>query len=102
MLQHYPHICKDADTCLDRIRNLELDPDDFFVRIDVEEIFMSGSHRTLAETAVAMVRERSQRRDLANAVDDAVSFLLFKQYVSSDLMPNRICREKRPRRQNFE
>ena len=77
------------DSCqgfVDAVRDFEVSPDDFMVRIDVKHFFMSGSPIQLTDEACKILPHKSRNTGKDNAISKPVLWLLSNQFVSSRIV----------------
>ena len=88
-LKPYPHIIFETDEVLTHLRSVVAGPDDFFVRLDVRDFFLSGVHSDLVD-AVFMGMPSTPKTTL---MKDVLWFLLDHQYVAiPELFDDRLWR----------
>ena len=87
-LKQFPTLYRDTRDFIQNISSLKALPVHYFVRLDIEEIFMSGDPEILACDAAGLAEE-GQRKRLPYDVDH---FLLTHQFVTSKRHPERLWR----------
>ncbi len=85
------HILKDSQDFVERLRNVEFRSDQFMVKVDVKDFFMSGTPSELTTPIVdslptATLKQRTYKLLLLNVLD----FLLENQYICSHYCPEEV------------
>ena len=52
LLEKWPHILMGTDQVIERVSNVTAGRDDFFVKIDIRDFFLSGEHHDLVEAVL--------------------------------------------------
>ena len=87
-LKQFPTLYRDTRDFIQNISSLDALPEHYFVRLDIEEFFMSGDPEILACDAAGLSEEGPRKR-LLYEVDH---FLLTHQFVTSKRHPERLWR----------
>ena len=87
-LKQFPTLYRDTRDFIQNISSLKALPVHYFVRLDIEEIFMSGDPEILACDAAGLAEEGPGKRLLY----DVDHFLLTHQFVTSKRHPERLWR----------
>ena len=85
-LKQFPTLYRDTRDFIQNISSLKALPEHYFVRLDIEEFFMSGDPEILACDAAGLSEEGPRKR-LLYVVDH---FLLTHQFVTSKRHPERL------------
>ena len=87
-LKQLPTLYRDTRDFIQNISSLKALPVHYFVRLDIEEIFVSGDPQILACDAAGLAKEGPRKRLLF----DVDHFLLTHQFVTSKRHPERLWR----------
>ena len=87
-LKQFPTLYRDTRDFIHNISALKALPEHYFVRLDIEEFFMSGDPDALASDAAGLSEEGPRKRLLY----DVDRFLLTHQFVASRRHPERLWR----------
>ena len=87
-LKQFPTLYRDTRDFIHHISALKASPENYFVRLDIEEFFMSGDPEVLASDAAGLSEEGPRKRLLC----EVVRFLLTHQFVASRRHPERLWR----------
>ena len=81
------HLLRDSDDLVRKLRGIPLPDTCRFIKYDIKEFYMTGSHGLLIDESAKLVPidDRSNYRMMAGA-------MLSSQYICSNMLPNRVFR----------
>ena len=85
-LESLNHIVKNSQSALHAIKSVPVSSEDYLLRLDLKDFYMSGHHHDFVES----VKSTASKQNVKEALNSAMWFLLYHQYVQSPFLPGRV------------